>query len=275
MTRPTTGAQVDIGDATLMYDEAGIGDEAVVFLHAGIADRRMWDGPFEALAEAYRVLRYDLRGFGQTRTQPVDYRHYEDLRKLLEALEIRRAHLVGASLGGATALNFALRYPTRVRRLVLIAPGVYGHRFTDDATIAKWGPIDQAMRDGDTDLAAELETRLWVDGVGRGPDAIDGRLRERIRAMMIASYAAEPPGDEVPPDPLPATRLDELHAETLLLVGEHDVPDMHRISAAVADAAARAGLEVVPGTAHMLSMERPDWFTARVRRFLTSGHDGG
>ncbi len=89
---------VSVNGATLYYelvDEA----EPLVLVHAGIADSSMWDAQIEAFAQHYRVIRYDMRGFGKTAMVEEPYSHHEDLRGLLDSLKAGRAHLVGCSMG--------------------------------------------------------------------------------------------------------------------------------------------------------------------------------
>lgn len=98
-TTPETGVAT-VGGGNLYYRDAGSG-EPLVLVHAGIADNRMWDAQFEALARHYRVVAYDLRGYGRSDTPTAPFYHYRDLASLLESFDIESAHLVGASAGGA------------------------------------------------------------------------------------------------------------------------------------------------------------------------------
>jgi pimeloyl-ACP methyl ester carboxylesterase len=90
----------------------------LVLIHAGIACSRMWEGQLAAFARRYRVIRYDMRGFGRTEMIEGVYDHHRDLRGLLDSLGAERALLVGCSIGGRTAIDFALKYPGGVRVLV-------------------------------------------------------------------------------------------------------------------------------------------------------------
>src|SRR3954462_9445313 len=118
-------AMIEVGGTAFGYDEAGEGP-AVVLLHAAIGDRRMWDAQFAALAATHRVIRYDRRGFGETAGGPGEFAHCEDLLALLDARGIEQAALVGASMGGACALDAALAAPERITRLVLLGSGPRG-----------------------------------------------------------------------------------------------------------------------------------------------------
>jgi pimeloyl-ACP methyl ester carboxylesterase len=121
-----TGA-AEVNGATIYYEVVGEG-EPLVLVHAGIADSRMWEGQLTAFADRYRVLRYDMRGFGRTAMVEGTFSHHEDLRGLLDFLGLDRAHLVGCSMGGGAVLDFALEYPDRVGNLVLVGSAVGGFR---------------------------------------------------------------------------------------------------------------------------------------------------
>lgn len=110
----------DIGDAMLFYEEKGVG-EPVILLHAHSVDRRMWDAQFDELAKHFRVIRYDLRGYGLSSmpTEGKDFTACEDLRRLMDVLQIPKAHLVGLSLGAMTISDFITVYPDRILSAVL------------------------------------------------------------------------------------------------------------------------------------------------------------
>src|SRR2546425_5372521 len=91
---------VEVSGAPLYYEVAGTGP-ALVLLHEGIADSRMYDDQFSALAQHYQVVRYDLHGFGRSGTPDQPYTHHEALHALLRHLSIERAALLGMSLGGS------------------------------------------------------------------------------------------------------------------------------------------------------------------------------
>lgn len=119
--RAESFATVPVGGGELRYASAGRG-EPLVLLHAGRQDLHMWDAVAPRLAEQNRVIRWDARGHGAS-TAPAtpSADTAEDLRLLLDHLRIRRATLVGFSMGAGTAFRFAILYPERVERLVLIS----------------------------------------------------------------------------------------------------------------------------------------------------------
>src|SRR5690349_12984629 len=112
---------VEVPGARLTYDTAGnAGDPPVVFIHAGVATRAMWDPQFRDLAHDHFVVRYDTRGFGESRGEDVPFANRDDLIRILDAVGLERATLVGCSRGGGIALDTALEHPDRVAGLVTI-----------------------------------------------------------------------------------------------------------------------------------------------------------
>ena len=125
--QPTRGF-AEMNGAKLYYEVTGAG-HPLVLLHEGIADSRMYDDQFNAFAQRYRVVRFDLRGFGQSDLPPGDepVALYEDLYGLLALLGIKKTYVLGMSMGGAIALDFTLTHPAMVDALILVAPGVSGY----------------------------------------------------------------------------------------------------------------------------------------------------
>ena len=111
----------------LRYEHTGDG-QPVVLIQGANLPMEMWDAQVEYFAPQFHVVRYDVRGFGGSAPRDqVPYQSHSDLLALLDHLRIERAHLVGLSLGGRIAVDFALTYPNRVRSLVLAGPGLSGY----------------------------------------------------------------------------------------------------------------------------------------------------
>jgi pimeloyl-ACP methyl ester carboxylesterase len=253
----------------LHHEVAGDGP-AVVLLHSTVCDSRMWDAEFAALAERYRVLRYDLRGFGRSPLPPGPWSSVDDLRGLLDEEGMDRAALVGLSGGAATALDFALAEPERVRGLVLAAPAIGGLDWSEE--VRRFGEEEDALVDaGDLDAAVELNLRMWVDGPRRGPDAVDAGVRSKVGEMQRRAFEvqlASEPGEHRRLQPPAVERLEEVTTPVLVLVGDADVPDVLERAELLAGRIPGARQVVLPKTAHMINLERPDEFLALVLDFL-------
>jgi len=119
MSRHVESGYLPIPGARLYFEAAGEG-HPLVLIHAGVADNRMWDEQFTVFAQRYRVIRYDTRGFGKSKTEDVEFSNHQDLLDLLDHLNVRKAYLVGASRAGGIAINFTLEHPERVDGLALV-----------------------------------------------------------------------------------------------------------------------------------------------------------
>ncbi|MCI0575581.1 MAG: alpha/beta fold hydrolase, partial [Chloroflexi bacterium] len=145
----------EVNGTRLYYEVAGAGPP-LVLIHGYTLDTRMWDDQFEAFAQHYQVIRYDLRGFGRSAMPTGEsYTHHEDLKALLDHLGLARAHILGLSLGGGIAVNFALAYPEATQSLILVDTSVLGG-FEWPEELGRWfARIHSAARDGDMRLAKQ------------------------------------------------------------------------------------------------------------------------
>ena len=114
-----TAGYADLGDGKLYYEMDGEG-ETLVLCHAGFVDNRMWDEQWDSFTKHYRVLRFDMRGFGKSNpvTKPISRR--QDLYWLVQKLGIECANFIGCSMGGEMILDFTLEHPEMVLSLVII-----------------------------------------------------------------------------------------------------------------------------------------------------------
>ena len=228
----------------------------------------MWDDQVGPFADAgWTVIRPDLPGFGETPSPGEPVALWAALRDLLDHLGVDRAVVVGASLGGRAAVELALAAPGRVRALVLVGSGLAGHPFQEPALFELWDQSEGAIERGDHLEATRVEIDTWVVGVGREPAAVEVAVRRRVEAMLLAAYA-HGEADLTEPDPPAAARLGEVAAPALVLVGEHDRPDIHAMAAALVGGIAGAGQVVLPGTGHLPNMEQPAAFNRVVLEFL-------
>lgn len=270
MTQPAAASGVvEINGAALSYEIAGEG-YPLVLIHAGVADSRMWDEQFTAFTQRYRVLRYDLRGFGKSAVPATAFKSHEELAELLRHLGIARAHIVGISYGGKIALDFALAHPEMVNALVLTAPSVSGSEPSEDV-LAFYEAEEAALEAEDLDGATELNLKMWVDGPRRSPGEVDSQVRERVREMQRHAFTTVFPEGAVELDlePPAIERLNEVKAPTLVIVGDYDVPAKVEQAHQLATQIAGAQLIVFAGVAHMVTMEKPAEFNQAVLDFLS------
>jgi 3-oxoadipate enol-lactonase len=263
---------LETNGARIAYDVAG-GGPPVLFVHAGVANRSMWDDQVEALRDAYRVIRHDTRGFGETETDAVPFSNRADIAALLDHLGERAAHVVGLSRGGQIALDFALQYPERVRSLTVVAGGVGGFQSPDELPGETWDEVEALERAKDWDALSDWETTFWADGPGQSPDRVPD-VRRRVHDWVLTNYRAEKvEGEPQPLDPPAETRLAGLHAPLLVMLGTLDDPGTVDSMRHLAGSVAGARLEEFE-SAHMVNLEHPERFNRALREFL-DGHAEG
>lgn len=255
----------------LYWEQAGEGSP-VVLLHEGIADSRMWEPQWAEYSKRFRMVRYDMRGFGQSPPAVGTFSLSGDLVQLLDGLELGPATLIGVSLGGSVAMETAVARPNLVSRLVLTAPGLRGFEMSSE-TKAGWDEEEAALERGDVEAAVEINMRMWVDGPARSPDEVDPELRTKVAEMQrraIEIYLEA--GEEGEHQPLVedwGSRLDEISVPTLVIVGELDRPEMLEIAERLEAEIPNARRETIAGTAHVPSMERSEEFDRLVLDFLS------
>jgi pimeloyl-ACP methyl ester carboxylesterase len=261
-------ATLTINGARIAFDDAGSGHPLLI-VHAGIVDRRMWDPVWDVLAARYRVIRPDLRGFGESPASLEPFTNWSDLAGLLRALGATPAHVIGVSMGGGASLELTLAEPGLVDRLVLVAPGLAGWDWAPQLK-ADWEAEEAAWQRGDRDEVAWANVRTWLDGPVRGGEAPQ-ELRQAVFDMYrpaLELQAVEGAMDSESLEPGPAGRLGEVAVPTLIVVGEFDQPDMMTIGAHLAKEIAGGRLAVMEGVAHLPPMEAPQAFLALVGEFL-------
>jgi 3-oxoadipate enol-lactonase len=269
----TPGSRTTAG---IVYDRAGPrGDLPVILLHAGVADRRMWDPIWSALAVERDVVRLDLRGFGESTTRPRGMLSpVDDVLDTLAEVGIDRSHLVGASFGAAVAVETALTRPRQVASLLLSPPGgsLIAGLTPDLRTFIE--TENAALARGDVGDAVEANLIWWVDGPRREAGDVDPTVRELVRLMQRRAFEVTAGWDKIEErelDPAALDRLAEIRVPTLVLVGSHDLDAVHEAAQRLADGIAGAHLVNWPDTAHLPSMERPDDFLALLRDWLAAG----
>ncbi len=251
--------------AQLSAEIAGVGPP-LVLIHGLASDRSAWDEVWLVLVRQRQVVRYDLRGFGRSvDAERRPFRHADDLAAVLDAFEIETADLVGVSMGGAIALNFALDQASRVRRLVLASPAMVAWEWSDSWR-AHFAPILAAARAGDLQAARELWLAHPLFETTRAVPAAAVKLRRETQAYSGSHWAS---GDNEVHQLPDLDRLSELQSPTLLLSGGRDLPDFRLI----ADLISGAGPDVTridyEDAGHMLHYERGDAFLRDLLAFLT------
>lgn len=260
---------VPVAGGRLWAQAAGEGT-GVVLVHAGIADARMWDPQWEALAACHRVVRYDTRGFGRSETEDVPFANHADLVAVMEAAGLGRAVAVGCSRGGSIALDALIDSPDRFSGLVWVCSGVGGLQTIASPLEVELDSRDEALYEAkDWEAVADLDVARWVDGPGQPPGRAPEAIRSFVRQMDLETLVADKPtGQPIELDPPAARRLADIAAPVMAIVGLLDGSSTAQAADALVAGVARARRIDLPDVAHLPNLERPEWFTETLLGFL-------
>lgn len=263
---------VTVAGGRLAYDVRGEGPP-LILIHGSLLDRRLWDEQVPVFARSHRVIRYDVRGHGASKSAAVPYAHEHDLHALMQELQLDRAALIGLSMGGRIALQFSSTYPDRVTALVIIASGMDDYAYAPEIHACR-AAMAAAIERGALQDAADAFLRLWAVGPRRTFGQLSPAVLEIARRMVEQSLTrASLDGFEEPFSPSLRSRLREIQAPALIIVGEYDLSDMLLIANQLAQDVPGAEQVIVAGAGHLVNLEQPEEFNSVVDAFLANHAD--
>ena len=246
-------------------------EKVVILIHGLGLNRECWDWTVPALADRYRVIRYDLYGHGDSANPPETPSlslFARQLARLMDHLEIDRVAIAGFSLGGMIARRFAQDFPARAAALAILHSP---HRRDPDAQAAILARVEQARTSGPAATVEAALERWFTDAYRAANPAMMDRVRGWVLANDIAIYhtiyrvLADGVEEIVAPDP-------PLSLPMLVLTGDEDYGNGPEMTRAIAAEVAGAETVILPGLRHMALAEDPDAVNGPLRAFLDRHH---
>lgn len=258
---------VSLHETRLYCEMEGKGD-VIVFIHGWALDNRIWETQWSHFSKHFKVIRYDVRGFGLSNRARDPHNPTEDLKELLDSLKIERVHLIGISMGGNIALNFAAKYPNRVNKIVAADTHLDGF---DNYTPSYKEAFDNIYFLASHQGWHDEEQRKWLLSPLMRLFAADDKT-----IINLSEITADYNGDHfinarINPDfgmPPTITLLTHIKAPTLVVVGENDEESIHRISELLTQKIPDVKKEVIKEAGHLSNMDKPKIFNRIVMRFL-------
>jgi 3-oxoadipate enol-lactonase len=248
-----TSGTVAVDGGSLYYETLGKGPP-VILIHGGFGDRRMWDAQFDTLSQAFRVVRYDHRGFGKSSPPTQAYSPVADLVKLMDHLELKRANLVGNSMGGTLALDFALLQPDRTGAVVVIASAAGGYP-TPEEDVKSVDQVLRTARDKGTGAAVPLWLQHPMVGVAMSHAAAGPLVRTMVEDNQKMFVADHWPQEQMAPPAF--ERIAGLNANVLFVVGDRDVASVRAGAEASAARIKKSKVVTIKDADHLPHMEKP------------------
>lgn len=268
---PPPSQFVDVAGIRLHLRDTGPRDApAIILLHGFGSSLHTWEGWAPALETRHRMIRFDLPGFGLTGPDPAgdysDARAHAIITALMDRLNIRRATLLGSSMGGRIAWSFASAHPERTDRLVLLAPDGFASPGADYDRAPKVPLMLRLL----PYVLPDFMLRPSIAPAYADPTKIPEETYQRYRAMMLAPGVRQAIVDRTGghvlqrPEPL----LARIQAPTLLLWGEQDRMIPPANARDYLREIPNARLVLLPGVAHVPMEEAPADSAAVVMEFL-------
>ena len=246
---------VQLDGFEMFYECHGTGP-AVVFAHGAGGTHLSWWQQIPVFLEHFQCVTFDHRGFGRSRDvgdKPGQRSFVQDLRNLLDHLDIQKAALVGQSMGGWTALGFASSFPERVTALVMCdSPG--GHTNSEvDRLMAARSEDREAFAKSFSEQEPELA--FLYEGIRRSTGDRTSDDWSNLRRGLFSA-------------PVDASRVIENEIPTLFVVGEEDSIFPPELIEAVHRDIPGSELAIIPDAGHSVYFERPKVFNRLVKEFL-------
>lgn len=266
-TPPTINGAVKVNGVALHYEITGQGEPLILIEGLGTATWLWWKQVPE-LSRRFRVVAYDLRGSGWSDKPDEPYSipmFADDLARLMDALRIKQAHVLGISLGGYVAQEFAIRYPHKVKRLILCSTSTNGpHAIppNPDVIVALMTPVA-----GKDDLRDRIVLSLSPGYAAAHPSDVEQMLAWRLdnpqptyaynrQLMSAVGWTSE-------------GRLGEITMPTLVLAGSEDRVVPPQNADVLVAGIPHAEKVILQGAGHLINVEQPETFNKEVIRFLT------
>jgi 3-oxoadipate enol-lactonase len=258
--------RIDAGDLSVNYELDGPPEAPVVaFSHCLAGNLDIWRGQAKALADEFRVLRYDSRGHGGTSATDPPYSMdvlAEDLVHLLDGLGIRKAHFVGISMGGMIGQTLALRHPERIEGLILCDTTC---RIPPEAGPMWQERIEIAREQGMSALSEETLQRWLSPGFRQERPEVEAVIRRMIESTPVRGF--EGCCQAIREFDL-AEAVPEIASPTLVMVGENDPGTTVDMARDLQNRISGAELQILPQAFHLANIEAEGEFNDVVLRFL-------
>jgi len=258
----------------LHYEEAGSGTP-LVFVHEFAGDLRSWELQMQHFSRLYRCIAYNARGYPPSEVpQSVDRysqdRATDDIRAVLDALRIEKAHIVGLSMGAFATLHFGIRYPARALSLT-IAGGGYG---AHPAQYEKFQTDAQA----NAQLIREKGMAHFAATYGHGATRVQLKNKDprgfALYARLLAEHSSEGSANTMlgyqarrPSLYALTEEMKKIPVPTLILAGDEEEPCLE-VCLLMKRCIPKSGLAVLPKSGHAINLEEPALFNRLLEDFL-------
>lgn len=264
---PDTQDCLQVNDASLFYSVKGDG-EPLVLLHGGFSDLRIWDCQVDAFAGKLKVICYDQRGYGKSDVPVAPFSYFEDLKAVIEALKLQRVSVVGSSLGGSVAIDFALKYPELLKSLILVGPGLNGYPYPPAFMTEAMNLYMAANAEGPEAAIEKYIANPFWGYFFPAPERKEAREKV-LRIVRDAKNHFSWIRLAAVLEPHAYTRLKEIRIPTLIILSGKDSDFNMEVGEYIHKEIENATKVIIPDCGHLLYVEKPAEFNRIVLDFLS------
>ncbi|RUT46956.1 alpha/beta hydrolase [Paenibacillus anaericanus] len=257
-----------LDDGLLFYEVSGNGDP-VVLIHGNFNDHQIWNEQVDSFSTHYKLIRYDLRGYGLSSTPKSSFSNIDDLKALIDTLKIHNVTLVGSSMGGGIAIDFTLTYPHLVKALILVSPSINGNPYPMNMM---WqgtkNYINLRLKGRKKAIESFITNRFWQY-------FIPSIKKEEARTKLINNienpnnFCRFSPSLSVAVKPYAFNRLHEINKPTLIIISDQDHSFNKETAETLHKSIVLSSKIIMQDCGHLPFIEAPREFNQVVLDFLS------
>ncbi|MBP6512021.1 MAG: alpha/beta fold hydrolase [Bacteroidia bacterium] len=259
---------IDVNDIKVCYDDCGKGEIPIIFIHGFPFDKLMWQPQLDLFGKNYRVIAYDIRGFGKSTigsAQGSINLFADDLVKFMDGLEIKKAIVCGLSMGGYILLNAIIRYPQRFDAIILSDTQCIADSF--EAKEKRKKAISQIVAGKINDFALGFIANIFSDETKKTKGDVVEKIKRTILSTRAEAVTATLSVLAERQDL--CSSISQIEVPTLIICGEQDIVTPVEQAEFLHDTIPNSQLKIIENAGHMSNLEKPDEFNMHIVEFLS------
>lgn len=257
-----------LDNGRIFYTISGKGNP-ILLLHGNFNDHHIWNNQIDFFSTQYKIIRYDLRGYGLSSTPNSAFSNVDDLKALVDSLKLPNVILIGSSSGGGVAVDFTLTYPDLVQALILVSPSINGNSYPLNMT---WQVIKNyfnvRLKGREVAVEAFITNHFWQYYF---PSLTKEEARKKVlnNVRNTSNFCRFSPNLATPMRPYAIVRLREINIPTLVIISDQD----HLFNIKTAETLHKninlSSKIIMQGCGHLPFIEDPHEFNQIVLNFLS------
>lgn len=259
---------LQVNNTRLFYSIKGEGEPLVLLHGVPFNDLRIWDYQVDTFARKYKVVCYDHRGYGKSDVPVSSFSYFDDLKFLIETLELKKVSVIGSSFGGSVAIDFALKYPELLKSLILVGPALNGYPYPPEFMTEAMNMYMTAYSEGPEAAIEKSIENPFFEYFFPSPE----RKEARAKVLQITRDAKKcfswDPRIAAVLEPYASERLNEIRIPTLIILSDRESDFNIEVGEYIHKNIENSTKVVIPDCGHLPHVENPEEFNRIALNFL-------